>query len=789
MQIIECGTLGGAADPTDEESPAWSDLGLDPTWSDIVASIQAETRPRPAQVEALGRLRVLGTRRNLIVSAPTNGGKSLVGLLVLLDAVRRGQRAVLLEPLRALARERFEEISALRTALESALGRSVEVRVSTGDVRLDDERLADPPPEAGELLIATPERFDAILRNPRYDRWVGSVGAVCVDEAHMISSARRGPTLEYVITSLLCMPSPPRMVLLSATLGDIERTRDWLAPCDAVLVRKRVPPLSVAVVKLDEMEVASDIVVSLAREALQDRTASLLVFVYTTRSSEQLAARLTREFGQLSGQDGARAYHAQLSATQRIAARAAFSSGASRCLVATTALGHGVNLPATHVIVRDTTFAGEGTLPCGDILQMLGRAGRGDRSGRATVVVRPQDAWDAEDLAHHLRTETLPPLVSHFERTAGRGRRAAMDISPTAVEAAPQVLAQLARHADAGRSSDELQTFFRRSLGGEAVSVHVEPALRWLGDPTRVLAYRDENGRHHPTVLGLRTSRHMLPLSLTAGVAQLIRDLMTLDPSDRLMTVWTPLDHLVLLELLTNRMTAFRPFSAGLADQVEGWLEASPSQVPVLFREWIAGGPGRSRAAEVLGSLGCGEATGPGNDDRAYRTAISALFRAIVLFERGRGLSVNDLERRWKVQNLAGVEERWRDERLWQLSGLSGLFDIRVFYYHLREVCDANAERVQQVKRALRRMETQVYGLQEHIKHCSPLGTVLRSLRSVGAPRNVSSIGTGSIRRLEEQGVRSLVELAGLGVDDLVGLGLRRDRASQLHAYMCRRGR
>src|SRR5205823_4995477 len=116
----------------------------------------------------------------------------------------------------------------------------------------------------------------------------------------------------------------------------------------------------------------------------------------------------------------------------------------------------------------------------------------------------------------------------------------------------------------------------RRSLGGEAVSVHVEPALRWLGDPTRVLAYRDENGRHHPTVLGLRTSRHMLPLSLTAGVAQLIRDLMTLDPSDRLMMLWTPLDHLVLLELLTNRVTALRPFSAGLADQVEGWLEASP---------------------------------------------------------------------------------------------------------------------------------------------------------------------------------------------------------------------
>ena len=82
---------------------------------------------------------LLSHRRNLIVSAPTNAGKSLVGTLALLDAVRQGKRAVLVEPLRALAQEKFEELDGLAPKLGRVLGKDFKVRIATGDYRLEQD--------------------------------------------------------------------------------------------------------------------------------------------------------------------------------------------------------------------------------------------------------------------------------------------------------------------------------------------------------------------------------------------------------------------------------------------------------------------------------------------------------------------------------------------------------------------------------------------------------------------------------------------------------------------------
>ena len=117
-------------------------------------------------------------------------------------------------------------------------------------------------------------------------------------------------------------------------------------------------------------------------------TRSVLVFVYQTRSTERLAARLHEQLGFTGRSPGTLAYHAQMSLARREAVRAALYAGQSKCVVTTTALGLGVNLPATHVVVRDTTFPGIGPLGVGELLQMMGRAGRGERPGEA-VACRP----------------------------------------------------------------------------------------------------------------------------------------------------------------------------------------------------------------------------------------------------------------------------------------------------------------------------------------------------------------------------------------------------------------
>jgi helicase len=777
MRQISCGTSGTLLQTSNF---SWTELHLDSPWLDVINLLSPGSSPRPIQAIAFGEQNILESCRNLIVSAPTNSGKSLVGWLVLLDILRGQRRAVLLEPLRALAREKADELQRIAPQLSDILGVKISVKISTGDYRLEDEFLSDPPP-GGEIIIATPERLESILRNPANTQWLETLGAVCVDEAHLISNSRRGSTLEYLITSLLCLPLPPRLVLLSATLGNVERAQEWLYPCDVVKVTERQPPLHKWVMELTEQEEANTVAGSWIEEQLQNLEAQVLVFVYQTRSAEHLATFLNKELGAKTGEKGALAYHAQMSQGQRELVYQAFLSGKSRVVVTTTALAMGINLPTTHVLVRDNTFFGEGSLDVSDLLQMMGRAGRGNQEGSAVVLVRPNDGWSADELAKALQEEVLPSLESALERESNKAN-SFQDMPPATVHLA----SLLSRWQESGATVEQLQTFLKRSLGGQVLAGQVTTALNWL--ESHVLAYQDpEQKKYHLTVLGTKATRAVLPLPLAHGYAQLLRDLLTIDSQDDLLSQWKPLDHLLVLDLLSERSPNLRKYSAKLAELVEGWCEGHSELTPLLFRKWIRGKVENSRASEILGSLGVrSPKTGKAYEKWAYETANVAVFRAIVLYERSLGMKVDAIERRFQVKGLEGIEEKWRDELLWLLSGLAQLLDVRTFYYHLKEDCQADSERIKRVKGLLGRMRYQVFELQEQIKYCSPLGPLLREIRRT-APKDKVKIGVQSIRRLEEAGVSSLKDLLVLGVDELIKLGIRRGLVEQILSYVRRR--
>jgi helicase len=786
MRILSCGVRG--ADTRDTPG-TWGELGLEAPWLEVLAALEAGTAPRPVQAEVLRQNRLFTQRRNLIVSAPTNSGKSLVGLLAMLDAVRRGRRAVLLEPLRAIAREKADELEEVAPRLGKALGRSVKIQISTGDYRLDTETLSAPPPDQGELIIATPERLEAIIRNPDYDAWVASIDVVVVDEAHLIGAHQRGARLEYLLTTLLCMDIPPRLLLLSATIGGLERIQEWLDPCDVVVSTERHPALEMQVGALEEGEEASVVVVDYARKVLSDPSASLMVFVYQTKSAEQLATAVHKGLGDLTGSAGAMAYHGQMNAADRAAARAAVMDGRCRCLVTTTALAMGVNLPTTHVLVRDITFPGVGQLEIGDLLQMMGRAGRGDRTGQAIALVRPGDGWKPEQLAQALSSGDLPSLVSHFERMTQHGGRWGGG-EPDIPAIASCVAAQLGRFPERGLSLDELQRFFARSLGGKAILRSINSAIFWLTDPSQSLAYLDEREQYHLTVLGLKATRGVIPLSVAAGYGQLIRDLISLDPEDHLLAGWRPLDHLFCLALLSDRSPSLRRFSADLTGQIDSWMEQRPSVVPLLYRKWVAGEKDASRSVEVLGSLGLRPPrTGVAGDEWARQQAYVGLLTAVVLQSRGEGIGLADLERQWKVTGFAGTEERLRDEFLWLLSGIATLLDLRCFYFHLRESCEADLHRVRRTKRLLQKIRGQVFDLMGELQYCSALGPMLRSLRGMLKGGKEPLVGVQTFRRLEERGINTPAELAKYKVDDLVGMGIRKQFAKQIITYLARRSR
>lgn len=753
----------------------------DDRWSKIVAILTRGRSLRPVQRLALEDARVLDSRQHLVVCAPTNSGKSLVGYLILVGALLQGRRAVLLEPLRALAQEQADELSELLAGLApKILPRAPKVRISTGDYRLEGELPSDAPPGEGEVIVATPERLDAILRNPANAPWIESIGAVVIDEAHLLSDRKRGPTLELLAASMLSLPSPPRLALLSATVGEPERLIDWLKPCQLVTSPARTP-LKKQVLALEAEDDADEVLTTELRTVFSDPTTAAIVFVYRRSSTETLATKLASNLCST-----VQAYHSGQSAAERARIRERFHNGSCRCVVTTTALAMGVNLPATHVFVRDTTFFGFGRLRSDELLQIVGRAGRGDRHGVGTVLVRASDDWKPEELADALRRELLPPLRSSFDPLNTKKISRDQAVAEQATIAASTLVATcLARASDVGLSSNELSTLLGNTLGGQALASRVDGALRLLEDSSRLIAYHDDQKRYRLTALGVSGIRSMLPVGYIAGFGQLVRDLISLDVSARLLGRWSAFDHLFLIALLSARAPKLRRFSERLAEQIDGWFESRPGEgKSLLFGEWVMGAQGSSKADELFGSLGI--ADGMRGDDVRKRAYV-AMLGALVLDERSRGVSVSDLESRWGINGLEGVEESWRDTALWLLAGHAAILDVRSFYHHLRENCSASDADVKKTKTVVGGMRSQAYDLLDRLKYCSPLGPLARGIKATPNKSDRTTVGVRTIRTLEAAGITSLQQIATMNVPALVATGVQRRLATQIRTYMLRR--
>ena len=130
-------------------------------WNEVFAVLCPEGL-RPVQSQALPS--ILTGQQHLVITAPTNSGKSLCAHSELLRSCLAGQRAILVEPMRVIANEQAETLTRLIERLGPNLPRKPTVRLSTGEFRSTNEFLSDPPPEDGEILVYTPVRLDLLLR-------------------------------------------------------------------------------------------------------------------------------------------------------------------------------------------------------------------------------------------------------------------------------------------------------------------------------------------------------------------------------------------------------------------------------------------------------------------------------------------------------------------------------------------------------------------------------------------------------------------------------------------------
>ena len=159
---------------------------------------------------------IFTTRKNLVVSAPTGAGKTVLFELSILKMLEiAGAKAVYIAPTRALCEERFADWNARFKKF------NVKVLLLTGDSPFLQGGINN-----SRLIVTTPEKWDSITRQHDNRNLFQMVKLVCIDEIHGIKDQDRGATLEVVVTRAKYQQC--RLIAVSATIPNISDFGIWL---------------------------------------------------------------------------------------------------------------------------------------------------------------------------------------------------------------------------------------------------------------------------------------------------------------------------------------------------------------------------------------------------------------------------------------------------------------------------------------------------------------------------------------------------------------------------------
>ncbi len=428
---------------------------FDPHTIDVVRRWVGGGAFNPLQVEAVSPGGVLAGK-NVVVRAPTSAGKTIVGELAVLRALRNRRKAVVLVPTRALVYQEFETFAPYYEELGFRAARSC------GDVSDDDDLIRG---NNFHVAFLTYEKFAGLaFARPQVFE---AIGAVVLDEVHQIADPERGRVVELILARVMArrrLGQPLQVVALCGPVDDLGGLDAWLQAMPvierhrplpliesvvspsgryqyrnsetgetgeghlsgfpvsaaglvpgkkwtaglrgriAAAILKALPPNEPTLVfratRPDTRTLAREVAAAGTCQGLPDAAVELL---RATRAEDSRAARQLR-----ACLKGGTAFHTRdLRRHERELVERWFRDSSVSVLVATTGLAMGVNTPASTVIVVDHEWYHGKTRsmrPLGvlDYRNMVGRAGRLGHTAKAfgtSYILAEDDAaagrlWD-----------------------------------------------------------------------------------------------------------------------------------------------------------------------------------------------------------------------------------------------------------------------------------------------------------------------------------------------------------------------------------------------------------
>ncbi|WP_319547132.1 ATP-dependent DNA helicase RecG [Ruegeria conchae] len=353
----------------ERKAPGIVSLGTGALQSKVLTSLPY--RPTDAQSRAIEEISAdmaSGSRMNRLLQGDVGAGKTLVAFMALLIAVEAGGQGVMMAPTEILARQHLE---GLRPLAEKA---GVVLEILTGRDKGAERRAKLAALRQGDIQILVGTH--AVFQD---DVEFKALRLAIVDEQHRFGVRQRmelsekGQRADVLV--MTATPIPRSLAL--AQYGDM----------DVSVLDEKPPgrkPIKTAIVSTQRM----DEVVAHLRGAIDAGKQCYWVCPLVDESEVSDLTAAEERFKRLRailGEEVVGLVHGQMPPTEKDAAMAAFQTGQTKVLVATTVIEVGVNVPnATIMVIERAEIFGLAQLH-----QLRGRVGRGEDASTCLLMYQP----------------------------------------------------------------------------------------------------------------------------------------------------------------------------------------------------------------------------------------------------------------------------------------------------------------------------------------------------------------------------------------------------------------
>jgi ATP-dependent Lhr-like helicase len=309
----------------------------------------------------------VATGSDVLVIAPTAGGKSEAALIPVMDDIlkngRMGVTCLYISPLKALINDQEDRFR------DFCIPTSLSVMKWHGDVPKGDRSWKDGEPP--HFLMITPESLEVLLQEKKLSLDLRRVRTIIIDELHAFVESDRGVHLKVLLDRMdRITKRPVQRIGLSATAGNPGEVLDWLSDGrhTAEIVEVSSPPREKQFLFIVNTE-EKDRINALVR-IVDGKKA--LVFVNSRSIAEKLMKASAGRIRNLH------IHHSSLSPATRKTSEEAFSSQEGACIICTSTLELGIDIGDLDVVIQ--------VGPPNSVSSFLQRMGRSGRRGKSAYM-------------------------------------------------------------------------------------------------------------------------------------------------------------------------------------------------------------------------------------------------------------------------------------------------------------------------------------------------------------------------------------------------------------------